>query len=226
MQNREEMELDVESLVREFELYENPVSEKHKAILAAAEKLFSEKGFDGSPTSAIAKEAGVTERTLFKHFPTKNGLLKRLVFGAIVKTILPVQLKRMRAYASAPYETFREFAMTLAADRLKVAQAHHPRLRLLLLELFQNDGFRTQFVKLWKKHIWVELIKTIEKFQKKGELRSDVAPEVVAQLMLSTVLGYVISRYVLRIAKPANAEQELEILLSTVLTGLNKSKAR
>ncbi|WP_446715397.1 helix-turn-helix domain-containing protein [Caloramator sp. Dgby_cultured_2] len=35
-------------------------------------KVFSEKGFEGSRTSEIAKEANVAEGTIFKYFKTKR----------------------------------------------------------------------------------------------------------------------------------------------------------
>jgi AcrR family transcriptional regulator len=48
-------------------------------ILRAAEELFAERGFDRSPTSMIAKEAGVPQGLIFYHFPTKMDLLLALV---------------------------------------------------------------------------------------------------------------------------------------------------
>ncbi len=38
------------------------------AILAAAERLFAERGYAGTRTAEIARAAKLTERTLFKHF--------------------------------------------------------------------------------------------------------------------------------------------------------------
>ena len=48
-------------------------------ILRAAEELFAEKGFDRTPTSQIAKQAGVPQGLIFYHFPTKMDLLLTLV---------------------------------------------------------------------------------------------------------------------------------------------------
>lgn len=69
---RDSIDLDVGSLIREFQLYENPASPKQRSILDAAESLFSERGFDASSTAEIARLAKTTERTLFKHFPSKT----------------------------------------------------------------------------------------------------------------------------------------------------------
>ncbi len=52
--------------------------DKKQLILNAALKLFVEQGFHGTPTSRIAKEAGVANGTLFHHFKTKDDLIVTL----------------------------------------------------------------------------------------------------------------------------------------------------
>ncbi|MBX2843656.1 MAG: TetR/AcrR family transcriptional regulator [Flammeovirgaceae bacterium] len=49
--------------------------DKKSKILAAALKLFVEQGFHSTPTSAIAKAAGVANGTLFHYFKTKDELI-------------------------------------------------------------------------------------------------------------------------------------------------------
>jgi AcrR family transcriptional regulator len=51
--------------------------DKRHAILAAATRIFAERGL-GAPTSAIAAAAGVAEGTLFTYFPTKDELINVL----------------------------------------------------------------------------------------------------------------------------------------------------
>jgi AcrR family transcriptional regulator len=52
--------------------------DKREQILASALRLFVEFGFHGTPTSKIAKEAGVSNGTLFHYFATKEDLIKEL----------------------------------------------------------------------------------------------------------------------------------------------------
>lgn len=52
--------------------------DKQKEILSAALRLFVEQGFHGTPTSKIAREAGVANGTLFHYFPTKDDLVINL----------------------------------------------------------------------------------------------------------------------------------------------------
>jgi AcrR family transcriptional regulator len=53
-------------------------SETREKILATALTLFTRRGFFGTPTSLISKEAGVATGTLFFHFPTKDDLIDTL----------------------------------------------------------------------------------------------------------------------------------------------------
>lgn len=52
---------------------------KQISILNAALKLFAQQGYSSTPTSQIAKEAGVSEGLIFRHFGNKEGLLTAVV---------------------------------------------------------------------------------------------------------------------------------------------------
>jgi AcrR family transcriptional regulator len=47
----------------------------HEALRLAALKSFARKGFTNVTVTELAAEAGVTERTFFRHFPTKEAVL-------------------------------------------------------------------------------------------------------------------------------------------------------
>ena len=48
---------------------------KQARILEVATQLFATVGYDATPTSKIASEAGVSEGLIFRHFKNKQGLL-------------------------------------------------------------------------------------------------------------------------------------------------------
>ncbi len=57
---------------------QSTILDKQKEILASALRLFVENGFHGTPTSKIAKQAGVANGTLFHYYATKDDLIVSL----------------------------------------------------------------------------------------------------------------------------------------------------
>jgi AcrR family transcriptional regulator len=54
-------------------------SETAQRIIQAAARVFSEQGYAGATTRAIAAEAGVNEVTLFRHFGSKKNLMLAVI---------------------------------------------------------------------------------------------------------------------------------------------------
>ncbi|ADH85334.1 TetR/AcrR family transcriptional regulator [Desulfurivibrio alkaliphilus] len=54
------------------------ISDKRQRIMQAALVLFAQRGFHGSPTSAIAQEAEVGVGTIYRYFKDKNTLIEEL----------------------------------------------------------------------------------------------------------------------------------------------------
>jgi AcrR family transcriptional regulator len=55
------------------------MSDRKETILSTALRLFAERGYETTPTSLIAKEAGVSEGLVFRHFENKEGLLAAIL---------------------------------------------------------------------------------------------------------------------------------------------------
>jgi AcrR family transcriptional regulator len=53
--------------------------ERRKQILDAAGRLFAEKGFSGTRTKDIAREAKVSETLVFQHFSSKEDLFRAVI---------------------------------------------------------------------------------------------------------------------------------------------------
>ncbi len=60
---------------------------RDEQILAAAEKLFYERSFDGVGVDEIGKVAGTTGSAIYRHFPSKDAILAAL-FDKTFDTIL------------------------------------------------------------------------------------------------------------------------------------------
>jgi len=56
-----------------------PRQDTRERILDVAERLFAEKGFDGTSTARLADEAGVPQGLIFYYFKTKPEILLAIV---------------------------------------------------------------------------------------------------------------------------------------------------
>lgn len=52
-------------------------------LLSAASALFAQRGYRGTTTKDIAEAAGITERTLFRHVPSKAALFREAVIAPV-----------------------------------------------------------------------------------------------------------------------------------------------
>lgn len=71
-----------------------------EALLAAATKLFTARGWAATSLRDIATEAGVATETIYKHFESKADLLRRAADIAVVGDDLPVPLAERPEFAA------------------------------------------------------------------------------------------------------------------------------
>ncbi|PYG00937.1 transcriptional regulator, TetR family [Georgenia satyanarayanai] len=79
----------------------------------AALELFAEKGYDATTTAQIARRAGVSEMSLFRHFATKDALLLDDPFDPLIGEAVvarPADETPMRAVVESVRETWAELS--------------------------------------------------------------------------------------------------------------------
>ncbi len=59
---------------------------RREVLVEVARRHFAERGYYGTPTQAIADEAGISQAYLFRLYPTKQDLFAATVAACIVKT--------------------------------------------------------------------------------------------------------------------------------------------
>jgi AcrR family transcriptional regulator len=116
------------------------MTDKQVAILQTALELFSKKGFDAVSTNLIAKEAGVSEGLIFRHFQNKVGLLNAVMqmgkekveplLASIVE--LPDSAKRVQAIMELPFH---------------IGEQDYPFWRLIYSLKWQNDFYDDEMSK-------------------------------------------------------------------------------
>lgn len=73
----------------------------HARILAALRDLLMARGPEGFSFAALARRAGMTERTLFRHFPTRHALfmaLWRQPLPGLAPSTRPENLRQLQAH--------------------------------------------------------------------------------------------------------------------------------
>ncbi|GAB6183132.1 TetR/AcrR family transcriptional regulator [Thermodesulfovibrio hydrogeniphilus] len=100
-------------------------------ILESALKLFSQKGYLGTTTKEIAKEANVAEVTLFRYFTSKENLfievIKSQSFLPTLKDLIP-KLKEMDYYKALE---------TTAKYYVKLLKKKQNLIHIMLSEMFK-----------------------------------------------------------------------------------------
>ncbi len=74
------------------EAVKRPRAQKKVSILAAATEQFQLHGFEGTSMDRIATAANVSKRTVYNHFPSKDGLFQAIV-GELLERLDDLQLE-------------------------------------------------------------------------------------------------------------------------------------
>lgn len=216
-------QINVRTLVGETERYARPQTAKEAAILEAATRLFGERGLDATRTADIAAAAGVTERTLFRYFPTKLDLYRRVMFPALAAAAVPRALMDAGELFGTAAETAEEWHRRILKLRLAAAKKGAPQFRLLLAGLMTDETLRRQVVKLWKQNVLAPLAGTVRRYQRRGQFRADLRPEQIARAVISLNLGYIIARALIAPDAPLDDEAEIEATVEILLRGVGKA---
>ena len=205
------------TLKGEHARYRRPATQKEADILGAATLIFSEKGYEAARTADIAAAAGVTERTLFRYFRSKEALFRRVMFPALLAAAMPRALIDAGQLFGGDAPSFAAWHRNILAVRLDAALESAPQFRVLIGALMTDEALRRKTVKLWRQNVWKPLLESMRRFRRRGELRAGPRPETVARAVISLNLGYIVARALLSPDgdwdDPAEIEQTVQLLL-------------
>ncbi|WP_432775158.1 helix-turn-helix domain-containing protein [Brevibacillus gelatini] len=203
---------------------ESEMTEKQRNILRASVKLFAEKGFHASSTSEIAKEAGVAEGTIFRHYKSKKDILLAVVAPVLVKFAAPFILKDVREiFKERAQKPFGEIVTELYRNRLNLVIANEKHIRILLQEAFFHDEIREALISTVFEDAKVMAQKLIEAKVDAGELRP-LPSQAVFRAVLSAMIGLVLFRQVLDKDDYAaySDEEQIAMTVDILLNGIAK----
>lgn len=194
------------------------VEDRREQIIDAAMSVFARKGFVKATNKDIAREAGITAGLIYHYFKNKEDLL-----AAVLETRTPLHVVTNlppQVFALPPEQFFRFLipqVLNLVEEEQFVAV-----LRVVLSEVLHSDN--QYFASLAPTFIQRMLGFLESYFEAKiasGEIRS-VTPAFAAQILVGSVIAFVLRRQILRdsIALQYTQEEIVESVLDVVLKGL------
>ncbi len=123
-------------------------AERRRQIIQAAAALFSKKGFGGTTTREVARAAGVSEATVFKHFATKEEL-----YAAIIEAKSQTRQILDPAMSASGQRDDAHLLRTLARAMIDRTKADPTLMRLLTFSALEGHSlsemfFRSRFQQL------------------------------------------------------------------------------
>lgn len=192
------------------------------AILRAALALFAERGAEAATTREIAASAGTTERTLFKHFGSKAGLVQNVI--AEVALDLMRQDAFARVYDPQPFtrDELAGWHRAFLSERIATAERSPDNYRVLLGELLRDETFRGRFAELWLSSVFAPLVGHLRRMQEDGEIAAVQTPEALAGAFFSLNLGYLVSRFALSPVRGWSTAQDIETISALFLAACGR----
>ncbi|HZR58098.1 MAG TPA: TetR/AcrR family transcriptional regulator [Terriglobales bacterium] len=164
---------------------ESTRSSTEARIIEAAVQLFSRQGFTGSSTSEIAKLAGVSEVTVFRHFPRKKELFWAATESRLRRLRISKELKQRLELDENP-RTALPGIISLLVETVR----HQPEtIRLLYISLFQVDQGAERVLRKHLATLFEPVQQYLSRCAAKGLIR-DLEPGVAALGLAASVAAH------------------------------------
>lgn len=159
-----------------------------RRILEAALAEVAERGYGGATTAAIARRAGVTEMTLFRHLPNKARLLEelpQLIASELLRPLLAAPLDGFAALAEG--QGYGQAVEAVFCERLTLFSTRPELIAGLLELLFHAPTAAESF-----RAACAETLSFAARFHARSGDGMDTtgpSPERLARIMLALLLG-------------------------------------
>lgn len=182
-------------------------------IIEAAMEIIRHEGVSRLTTRSLAKAVGIAQPTLFLHFGNKSHVLVALVDA--IQERLQHAMSELGLERNTPLEQLK----TITRAHLNFIQKQPGIPRLLFSEELQSGDpvFRErmdQLVKFFMKFTTGRIAAA----QDAGEIRSDIAPEQAACLLIAAIQGLAL-RWVLTSGEHFALSEQADIVITTLLEG-------
>lgn len=183
-----------------------------KKVLLAAIHLFAQQGFSATTTAQIAKEAGVSEGTIYKYFSSKKKLLSQL--------LLPMMEEIRDHFFTTlnPNLPLEEFVKSVIDDRLKFASQNFELVQILLQEVMTNINQLSAVSELMEGP--QGLFQRIRQLQQHySAINQSLTPVQIIRIFLAPMLAYILQVRLLKITSPDDSIDR-RIIQQQIIAGL------
>jgi AcrR family transcriptional regulator len=193
--------------------------ERREAIIAAAVRLFSEKGFRGATTRELAAALDVTEPVIYQHFETKREL-----YRAIIET-----KARERRQDNEHWQDVenprgdREFFGAVAKLLLQRVERDPSYLRLLLFSALEGHELADLFFERDAAEFYDRVTDYIRKRIEAGAFRADIDPSSAARMLVGMAVHHATVQALFRdTVVKTGREEYADALVEVFLAGLER----
>jgi AcrR family transcriptional regulator len=199
-----------------------PSSNKRDAVLASALRCFAAQGLAGAGMRDIAREAGLTEGTLYHYFPSKDALIE----AAFHWSAFPAS--SVRDAMKTPGAPLRERLLAVGAEFLAVLWRNADWTRVVMREALRAPSdapegpVRTALVSLAGERTRALAAALREEIADGAIARRD--PRRVAEHLFQALIGHFVAQAVAR-SRPrarAHADPFLVHLVETIVAELER----
>lgn len=167
------------------------LSNKQKAVLSACLSLFSEQGFERTSTSAIARRAGVSEGTVYKHFKSKTELLDALLEPLSHRVVPQAASEFIDEVHPEQFEHLEDLLRFVIHDRLAFAINNRAVIRVFVQEVFVRSDLLQVGVNAIFGQFALGFGSAIQHFQATHEL-VDWSSLRLLRTIAGSIVGYVL----------------------------------
>jgi len=159
-----------------------------RKVLISSINLFSKFGFNAVSTSEIAKNAGLSEATIFKYFKNKRGLLLAII-TPIFEHCLP-SYENIFANRIAKKENYdlKTLVHFIVDDRIQFLQQNKDVITIILSQILIDADIRYNLIKYLENNHFDNASKIFEVFHNTEELASDIDYSSLLRIFMGQLL--------------------------------------